>query len=259
MLRSNRLALFLAMLFVAPAVAWSQDRNVEFSITDSHPGLSGQLRAWGRLYVKLAYRSDQPVGFHIDGYAAGKKVPGASSNIAPSYPAGEGEALVWIAFGKAATIDEIRIAALDQRWQPLSAIRVPARLEWSPDASKNGPPPAWATRLDAEQQQLGKRQDQATGAKHRGLGERVVGIGALAILGYLVLQPMMISWLSGRWRIAAFVPLIAMVPLFLHAGYAFAVGSNLWPLGLIFFTPFATLYLLALAGVRWLVARMTRT
>ena len=85
-----------------------------------------------------------------------------------------------------------------------------------------------------------------------------MGIGALAILGYLVLQPMMISWLPGRWRIAAFVPLIAMVPLLLHATYAFAVGSNLWPLGLIFFTPFATLYLLALAGARWLVARMTR-
>ena len=148
MLRSSRLALFLAMLFVAPALASAQDRNVEFSIADSHPGLSGQMRAWGRLYVKLAYRSDRPVRFRMEGYGAGQKVPGASSNIAPPYPAGEGEALVWIAYGKPAAVDEIRVAALDQKWQPLSSISAPARLEWSPDAaSKNGRlrngPPGW--------------------------------------------------------------------------------------------------------------------
>jgi hypothetical protein len=83
-------------------------------------------------------------------------------------------------------------------------------------------------------------------------------IGALSILGYLVLQPMMIAWLPGRWRIAAFVPLVAMVPLFVHAAYAFAQSSNIWPLGLIFFTPFAPLYLLLLAGTRWLVIRLQR-
>ncbi len=256
MLRSNRLLLLLAMLFVAPDVASAQNRSVTFSIADAYPALSGELRAGSRLYVKLSYRSDGPVGFHVEGYAGGKKVPGATSNIMPSYPAGEGEALVWIAYGKPATIDELRITAIDQRWQPLAAISQPAPLEWSATkVGERGAPPAWAKRLDREQQERGDQQGRAASAKNLGLGMLVVGLGGLAILGYLVLQPMMIFTYSGRWRVAALVPVIAMVPLFVHAAYAFAHGSNLWPLGLIFFAPIATLYLLLLAGTRWLLTR----
>jgi uncharacterized membrane protein YdbT with pleckstrin-like domain len=90
------------------------------------------------------------------------------------------------------------------------------------------------------------------------LGELVVGIGVLSIVGYLVLQPLTGFRLSGGWRIAALVPLIAVVPIVVHAAYAFAQRSNLWPLGLIFFMPFAFLYLLVVAATRWLVGLRVR-
>lgn len=66
-------------------------------------------------------------------------------------------------------------------------------------------------------------------------------------------------WLDGRWRLAAAAPLIATVPLMLHAAYAFAAGVNLWPLLLIFCLSVATLYLLGLAGMHSIAVERSAT
>jgi hypothetical protein len=253
MLRSIGLVLVFALLLIPPDLAWGQDPALQFTIAETFPGLSGRLRVGGRLYARLKYRSDRPVRFRMEGFAAGQKISHGSSNIAPPYPAGEGEALVWISYSQPTTIDEIRIRAVDQRWQPLESISAPAQLEWNPNAARNPRPrPEWAERLSREQQQQPTQQDKE---KHVGLGIAVVGIGGISILGYLVLQPLMAFWLPGGWRIAALIPLIAMVPLILHAAYAFTQGSNIWPLGLIFFTPVAFLYLVIVAAAYWLGGR----
>jgi hypothetical protein len=73
----------------------------------------------------------------------------------------------------------------------------------------------------------------------------------LGMLGYFVLQPLMVRRLRGGWRVAAYVPLVPFVPLLLHALYALAAGSNLWPLLVILYLPVATTYLLVLAGARY--------
>lgn len=87
------------------------------------------------------------------------------------------------------------------------------------------------------------------------LGIAIMAIAAVSIIGYLVLQPLLAFRWSGRWRIAALLPLIAIVPVIIHAGYGIASASNLWPLLLIFVTPLAFLYLLILAGLRRYVTR----
>src|SRR5437879_2809206 len=148
MLRPSRyLLLFVFPLVVSGPMSdpiSAQDKPVQFAIAEVFPGFSGQLRTWNRVSVRLTYRSDRPVRFRIAGYAGGQKVGGGSSNIAPPYPAGEGEALVWFAHNKPATIDEIRIDALDERWRPLASISAPAQLEWSPTAVGNRRPnPEW--------------------------------------------------------------------------------------------------------------------
>jgi uncharacterized membrane protein YcaP (DUF421 family) len=81
------------------------------------------------------------------------------------------------------------------------------------------------------------------------LGFAIMSVAIVSILGYLVLQPLLAFRWSGRWRIAALVPLIVMVPLVVQAAFAAAADSNLWPLWLIFVTPLAFLYLLSLAGM----------
>jgi hypothetical protein len=127
------------------------------------------------LYARLTYRSNQPVRFHIEGYAAGQKVRSTSSNIAPAYPAGEGEALAWMSYKDPTKIDEIRIEATGQSWaHPLASINVPAQLEWTPAAMSNPRAPAWFARLDREKQDRAL-QDEKQRPKNTDLGWRIIG------------------------------------------------------------------------------------
>jgi len=69
------------------------------------------------------------------------------------------------------------------------------------------------------------------------------GLAMLAVPGYFVLQAWVVHRWSGGWRNAALVPLVAMVPAVLHALFALAAGSNLWPIAVILAAPLAFMYL----------------
>jgi hypothetical protein len=70
---------------------------------------------------------------------------------------------------------------------------------------------------------------------------------------YLVLQAYTAWKWEGSWRLAALAPLLVMVPLVAFALLAAAAQSNLFPLFVIFASPPAVLYLLALGGARLLM------
>jgi hypothetical protein len=82
---------------------------------------------------------------------------------------------------------------------------------------------------------------------------------ALAGPAYFFLQLLMVMRYRGRWRVAALVPLIVMVPLAVHAGFAYAAGAPAWPVLLVLAAPlaFACLILVGVAkvGVGSLAAR----
>jgi hypothetical protein len=82
------------------------------------------------------------------------------------------------------------------------------------------------------------------------IGELVM----LAAPAYFFLQVLTVLRYRGRWRLLALVPLLVMVPLALHAGLAFAAGSDLWPVLLILASPIAFLYLLGLAVAKAILA-----
>lgn len=242
----TRLGLLLMLLMIWPAPGFAQGGPVQFQIMQSDPGFASSLARGEGLFVRLTYRSNRPVRFRMQGYARGTEVKdGAMYNGAPPYPAGEGEALVWLAYRQPIHIDEIRVTALDVGWEPLTSSSVAVDLAWSP-AAGHRERAAWTARLSNEQQAAMRQQieqrDSSGGAL---LFFLLVG----GVLGYFVLQPLTVLWLDGRWRLAAAAPLIATVPLMLHAAYAFAAGANLWPLLLIFCLPVATLYLVGLAGI----------
>ena len=67
---------------------------------------------------------------------------------------------------------------------------------------------------------------------------------------YFFLQVLMLARYRGRWLLLSLAPLLVMVPLAVHAGYARAAGFNGWPLLLVLTTPFACLYLLGLAVLK---------
>jgi len=73
---------------------------------------------------------------------------------------------------------------------------------------------------------------------------------ALAGPAYFFLQVLMAARYRGRWRILALVPLIIMVPLAVHAGFAYAAGSIAWPALLVLASPIAFVYLLVVGAVK---------
>lgn len=79
------------------------------------------------------------------------------------------------------------------------------------------------------------------------IGTLLLGSAVMAVFPlYLILQ-LVLPWRwRGGWRIAALVPLLALVPALIHAGIALAMGSNLWPIFVIFTAPLGFLYLLVL-------------
>ena len=212
-----RLGLLLVLLMIWPASGIAQRAPIEFQIVQSDPGFASSLARGERLFVRLTYRSNRPVRFRMQGFVGGADVKdGAMYNAAPPYPAGEGEALVWLAYRQPTHIDEIRVTAHDVGWEPLTSSSVAVDLAWSA-ATGNRAPAAWASRLSNEQQEAVRQKieqrDSSGGAL---LFFLLVG----GVLGYFVLQPLTVLWLDGRWRLAAAAPLVATVPLMLHATYA---------------------------------------
>lgn len=249
-------AILVALAWLWPAPAAAEQRAVDFHIAESDPGLAASLALGDGLYVRIAYRSDRPVRFRMEGYADGiVRAAGVMYNVAPSYPPGVGQALVWIAYRRPAAIDEIHITALDERWQPLASLAAPVDLQWSSDLPRRKRA-EWATRMAGEQQDAARH---AMERRDGGGGAALFFLLVAGMLGYFVLQPLTVLRFDGSWRKAALVPLIATVPLLVHALLAFAAGANLWPILLILWLPVATLYLLALAGIRSLVSEHAPT
>jgi hypothetical protein len=83
-----------------------------------------------------------------------------------------------------------------------------------------------------------------------GAAGTLLGLGAmLCVPVYFVLQPWLAVTMRGGWRRAALAPLLFAVPLFTWCMWALAAESNLWPLPLILFAPFGTVYLVVLFAV----------
>ena len=154
----TRLGWLLVLLMISPASGFAQRGATEFQIMQSDPGFVSSLARGQSLFVRLTYRSNRPVRFRMQGYAGGAEVKdGAMYNGAPPHPAGEGEALVWLAYRQLTHIDEIRVTALDVGWEPLVSSSAAVDLAWSPVAG-NRVPAAWASRLSNEQQEAVRQQ-----------------------------------------------------------------------------------------------------
>ena len=72
----------------------------------------------------------------------------------------------------------------------------------------------------------------------------------IAIPGYWILQVVLARRYDGGWRVAALLPLAVMIPLALYTAFAFAAGSNLWPLLIIFVSPLGFLYLIVVTAAK---------
>ena len=76
-----------------------------------------------------------------------------------------------------------------------------------------------------------------------------------SFVAYIVLQVVCLKTLKGNWRKAAIVSSIIGVAVILYTAIAAFMGSNLFPLLLLFSGPFLFLYVTALLVLNKLVAK----
>lgn len=247
--------LSLLALLAADPLSAAEEPAIRIRVSAADPASGGRLAPRDTLYLRISYDSPVPLRFRAEGFSGETAVTeGAAYNPAPVYPAGKHEALVWISYFGPARIDEVRIGAKDAAWKPLRSLSYPVAAEWAAGAPRHERA-AWAAALSDRQQAMTSSAMAAAMAEtdgSGGLGSFLVALAAASIPAYVCLQLFMVFRYSGGWRVAAGLPLVGMIPLALYTLAALAMGSNLWPLMMLFLTPPAFLYLVGLLIVRLL-------
>lgn len=220
-------------------------------VLEADPPAGAVLPFNGSQSLKIAYTAAEPIRIQAEGYFQGVAVKDIS-NPSPVYPAGEGEGIVWISYRTAQQIDEIKVTASDARWKALTTVSIPHVASWHPGAASL-PADPWVSKLNAIQQTMIRDSVSQSHSSDSVLWTLLPAILFLSVPGYLVLQ--IVSLKLDGWKSLSCLPLLAMIPLLAYTVYAYAMQSNLWPLLLIFASPVALIYLLALRLVKAVRAR----
>ncbi len=243
-------------LFFAPflcAARAEPARHVE--IAEVSPPGPATLPLHQALYVRIHYQSDQPLRVQARGYASGSPPRGAMMNPAPASPSGEHDTIAWVAYAEEATIDEVRVEVTDENWHSLLTVAAPVEAAWSAGAAAPPPAPPWVKELNDAQQQAVSRDAKAMDGALGWIGGAIFFLLMWTVPGYPALQIYALSRLRGWRRRAAALPLVVMIPVYFYCCHALAQESNLWPLGMIFLSPPAFLYVL----IVWLLSRRKAT
>ena len=240
--------LIFALVFAASAAGVVIAAPPTIELVASDPSDGSKLRVVEPLYVELRYSSDTPLRFQARGYRNGQEVTeGERMNPAPVYPAGNGEAIAWIAYAGAMEVDEVRVIVSDAGWHELSQVKMPIDVGWSEEAPATRDRAAWTIELNAAQQHMTSVAMNASTEKAGPLWSVLPFLLFTSFPGYIWLQVRTWRRWTGGWRIASRLALGLMVPVLGYTLFALAMGSNLWPLVLIFTMPIAFAYLAALA------------
>ena len=105
----------LAGMLLWSAHAAAQAPSVSLAASD--PPLGERLGSYQALYLRFFYKSDRPIQIEAQGLHQNQRLPAMSGGIAAS-PAGEGDAMTWIAF-KASPVG----FSLNDRTRPWVSIR----------------------------------------------------------------------------------------------------------------------------------------
>lgn len=216
------------------------------TIAAADPGFSGQLGKYDPLYLRLAYRSERPFVLEVEGLARGKAVPGMSNGVYHAAP-GEGETMLWIAYPPGTVLDGVRISILDGNDRRIGGFDTPAQLQWIAGPRRSAAERAgWAVRMNDAQQRLRPPVADAFSVVQLWLGAAIMA----TVPAYFLLQAWLAFAWTGRQRIAAMMPLVAVVPAAAWSLHALAHGSNLWPITIVLLAPCGLVYLLSLCAMR---------
>lgn len=255
LLRILRL-MVLAVLPMAAIATGHAAAQIRLDIERSDPNLTSMLATDRPLYIAVRYSSDVPIRLRVEAFFRdGKVEDGLISNPTVPYPAGSGAGLAWLAFRSQARVDRIDIVAYDAEWKRVGARSFDASLRWTSDVLGRPAAPSWVGKLREYEAQLAAQRTAAHGGSALDAIASALTLFAFAALPlYLVLQPLAFSRLAGNWRRAALAPLLLTGPAAAYAAFAYAAGSNLWPLVAVFVAPFAVVYLAGLFAAQRFVS-----
>ncbi len=250
-----RRGLVVLILFVAGLARLSAQTPPVVHTVAVTPDPANRLASQQALYVRIAYESDQPLRFQAAGYFQGKKHERLMMNASGTYPAGNGEAVAWVAGDPGARLDEIRVRVCDASWKQLFEVSTPVQAEWHA-----GIPPApnapWAKTLSDAQQhavdEMLKNPPPPSSLLEKlwvGLTAVLVPLAFLSVPGYPILQVYAFFKLRGPVRLLSALPLSFMAPVYAFCLYALNKESNLWPLYALFASPVAFIITLAVVIV----------
>jgi hypothetical protein len=248
-----RIFLISTMALGLPAISAPAQTTVNATIVETDPKAEPVLNANEPLSVHITYQSDVPLRFETAGYSSGMEIrKSVAMNTAPPYPAGSGEAIAWLSYGKETSIDEIRIKISDKHWKQLDTLSMPIAMKWNgitPQKWRERAP--WVTPLNSAHQNITSQAIRASASGNAGGFDMLIPLMGLNIPFYFILQIYMLKKYHGAWRKAALAPLLVMVPLFAYTAIALLAGSNLWPLMMLFITPVLSLYLIGVLTYRF--------
>ncbi len=234
--------LLLIMCFSALANA------LDIELVETSPAKTTALNPDEALYVLIRYKSDQPIRFQAIGKHLGEVVSdSARLNPSQAYPAGEGEAIAWVSYSKPTEIEAVKVTVYDKNGQALQKKILPLSVHWQ--ATNNGADQVlepWVKRLNQQQQSsIGQEREPVSV-----FWNILIKLLFFSVPIYWILQiVLMIRW-QGKWRKRSSLPLIISIPLLLYTLFAFYVGSNLWPLMMIFISPVLLIVLLIIMAIK---------
>ncbi|HCG0033615.1 TPA: hypothetical protein NI876_002994, partial [Legionella pneumophila] len=165
----------------------------------------------------------------------------------------EGEAIAWVAYDNTTEIDSITVTIYDANWRALQTKSIPVSAVWQNENGRNNQVAApWVQRLNQQQQSSVFTNSQTSLSS--GDAHFVQFLFLLIPLYWLVQIFILFNW-TGRWKKLACFPLLFSVPLLLYTFYALYAGSNLWPLMMLFVTPFILALLLIIIGYKKVYSR----
>ncbi|MCS5708475.1 hypothetical protein CC99x_006090 [Candidatus Berkiella cookevillensis] len=216
------------------------------------PNFSTILHKDEALFVRIQYQSEQPLRFQARGLLNDiQNEKNVRYNPSPVYAQGKGEAIAWLAYDGPTSINKIRVNIYNQQWQQIGSQDLNLSANWTNRIASTPTPIAdWAQTLNNIQQN--SVSTAAMNTESSFLFGFLMQIMFLMTPGYLILQIYTLCKYEDNWRKAARIPLFVMIPLGIYTIFALIAGSNLWPLMLIFISPFSFIYLLGVVILKYL-------
>lgn len=245
--------LLLAMSVCLPAAT-------EVQVIESWPNTEQVVLAPNQnFFLRLAYRSEEPVGIWIRPYFQGKPVA-VGSNPSQTY-LGTGEAIGWFFFMKPGDeVDEIRIIAGDGRKQSTPVVTTWRGHVRGGDAAvrTTQAPPAWVTEMLTKNQQAQEEAYQQQMSKPTNAGDVFFLNGfmlimlAIGVIGFAAPVWGLWHW-QGVWRLGAAIPAAIMAFIVLRIlwdGFLDPTSHNLWPFEILMAGALSVISMAVLYGIR---------